>query len=200
LYGFGGQLMHDTRDSPFLPTQGHVIQFAFEQVIGSYEYPHGELDVRKYFMLHERPDGSGRHVLSLKGDMALTDGNTPVYDKYYAGGFSSIRGFEFRGLSPVAGVPATAIGGDFMLLGSAEYMFPITADDMLRAVVFCDTGTVQPSLRKWTDKYQVSPGLGLRITIPAMGPAPIALDFAFPIDAEGFYRTQVFSFYLGMLR
>ena len=35
-----------------------------------------------------------------------------------------------------------------MLLASAEYMFPITADDMLRGVVFCDTGTVEPTIEQ----------------------------------------------------
>ena len=74
------------------------------------------------------------------------------------------------------------VGGDFQVLASAEYMFPITADDMVRGVVFCDTGTVEPTINNWTNKYRVAPGFGLRICVPAMGPAPIALDFAFPVS------------------
>ena len=50
--------------------------------------------------LHERPDGSGRHVLSLAARAGFTGDNTPIYERYYAGGFSSIRGFQFRGASP----------------------------------------------------------------------------------------------------
>ena len=30
--------------------------------------------------------------------------------------------------------------------------------------------------------YRVEPGVGLRVTAPAMGPRPIALDFAWPIE------------------
>jgi outer membrane protein insertion porin family len=203
LYGFSGTLAHDTRDSPFLATEGHLVEMTFEQVIGRFQYPRGELDLRQYFLLWQRPDTSGRHVLSVTGKMAVSGGNTPIYDHYYAGGFSTIRGFDFRGASPIQFSPIAGdvpVGGHFMLLASAEYMFPITADDMLRAVVFCDTGTVQPSIDNWQDKYRVAPGFGFRITIPAMGPAPIAFDFAFPVVANRGDREQVFSFFLGVLR
>jgi len=197
LYGFRLQMSHDTRDSAFLATEGHLIEVAFEQVIGSFEYPRAEIDLRRYFLLHERPDGSGRHVLSLSARLGITGGNTPIYDHYYAGGFSTLRGFDFRGASPRTDVSEIVIGGEFQLLLKAQYLFPITADDMLRAVVFCDTGTVEPTINNWSDKYRVAPGVGLRITVPAMGPAPIALDFAFPIVTDPGDREEVFSFFVG---
>ena len=50
------------------------------------------------------------------------------------------------------------------------------------------------------DNFRVAPGFGLRITIPAMGPAPIALDFAFPIAKADTDLTQVFSFFVGFGR
>ncbi len=198
LYGFMGQLTHDTRDSTFLPTEGHLLSMSFEQVLGTYQYPRAEIDFRKYFMLHERPDGSGRHVLSVKGTTSYTGEKTPIYEHYFAGGFSTIRGFRFREASPRVG--GVVVGGEYSLLASAEYMFPITANDMVRGVVFCDTGAVQPTIDNWQDRYRVAPGFGLRITIPAMGPAPIALDFAFPIVSEKGDREQVFSFFIGFLR
>lgn len=198
LYGFGAQLTHDTRDSTFLATEGHLLTLKFEQVVGTYNYPRAEIDLRKYFMLHERPDGSGRHVLSMKGTAAYTGNDTPIYEHYFNGGFSTIRGFDFRGASPRAnGIP---VGGEFNLLASTEYMFPLTASDSVRGVVFCDTGAAQPSIDNWTDKYRVAPGFGLRITIPAMGPAPIALDFAFPVVQEDSDEEEMFSFFIGFLR
>ncbi len=198
LYGFGVQLTHDTRDNTFLATEGHLLTLEFEQVVGSYQYPRAEIDLRKYFMLHERPDGSGRHVLSVKGTASYTGSDTPIYEHYFNGGYSSIRGFDFRGASPrVNGIP---VGGEFNLLASTEYMFPLTASDMVRGVVFCDTGAAQPTIDNWEDKYRVAPGFGLRITIPAMGPAPIALDFAFPVVQEEGDEEEVFSFFIGFLR
>ena len=92
------------------------------------------------------------------------------------------------------------VGGDFQLLASAEYMFPITADDMVRGVVFCDTGTVEPTINNWSNKYRVAPGFGLRICVPAMGPAPIALDFAFPVAWQPGDQSEMFSFFVGFGR
>jgi outer membrane protein insertion porin family len=198
LYGFRAQLTHDTRDNAFLATSGHFFQISFEQVVGTYNYPRVELDIRRSFLLREHADGSGRHVFTLSGRAGYTGSNTPIYDHFFAGGFSTIRGFDFRGVSPISG--GIQVGGEAMLLASAEYQFPITADGMLRGVVFCDSGTVEPTLSDWNDKYRVAPGFGLRILVPAMGPAPIALDFAFPIAVENGDREEAFSFFVGFGR
>ncbi|MDY0170956.1 MAG: BamA/TamA family outer membrane protein, partial [Thermoguttaceae bacterium] len=197
LLGFGASLTHDTRDSSFLATEGHLVEAAFEQVIGTHYYPRFDLDLRRYFLLHQRPDGSGRHVLSMKAQFGWTGDDTPIYDHYYAGGFSTLRGFNFRGVTPIDAATGVGVGGEFRLLASVEYMFPITADDMLRAVVFCDTGTVEPKIDQWFSKYRVAPGFGLRVVIPAMGPAPLAFDFAFPVASEASDRNEVFSFFIG---
>lgn len=198
LHGFEVALTHDTRDNSFLPTEGHLFQVSFEQVVGTYDYPRAELDLRKYFMLSQRPDGSGRHVLGLSTRFSATGSDTPIYDHYFAGGYSSLRGFDFRGASPHE--MGISVGGHMMLLASAEYMFPITADDLIRGVIFCDTGTVERTADSWDQNYRVAPGFGLRIVIPAMGPAPIALDFAFPVSKEPTDDEQVFSFFIGFLR
>ncbi len=200
LHGFSVKLAHDTRDSAFLATEGHLVEASFEQVIGTYMYPRFNFDARKYFHFRERADQSGRHVVSFNLRLGITGDDTPIYDNFYAGGFSTIRGFYFRGASPRDPATGVIVGGHFQLLFSAEYLFPITADDMLRGVVFCDTGTVEPSIDDWRDTYRVAPGFGLRITVPAMGPAPIALDFAFPVSTTPGDRKQVFSFFVGFAR
>jgi outer membrane protein insertion porin family len=203
-HAFQVSLSHDKRDNAFLATEGHFMQASLQETLGTFQYPRADLDLRKYFTLWERPDGSGRQVLSLSTSAGWTADNTPIYDRYYAGGFSTIRGFQFRGASPMEIGPSTGngifVGGNFELLASAEYLFPITADDMLRAVVFCDTGTVEPNINNWRDKYRVAPGFGLRICVAAMGPAPIALDFAFPISWQPGDRQELFSFFMGFQR
>ena len=60
-----------------------------------------------------------------------------------------------------------------------------------------DAGTVEPTISQWVDKVRVAPGFGLRISIPMMGPAPIALDFAFPVSQQNGDQTQAFSFFVG---
>jgi len=196
VYGFSGGLVHDTRDSPFLPTQGHLATFEFEQVIGTFVYPRGILEGRQYFLLNERPDGSGRHVLSVGSVLGMSGPDTPAYDNFFAGGYNTLRGFVFRGASPRQ--DGAIIGGPFEWLNTVEYMFPITADDSLRGVVFTDFGTVESNVS--INNMRVAPGVGLRITLPAMGPAPIALDFAFPVVYAPYDSKQLFSFFVGFAR
>ena len=196
VYGFSTGLVHDTRDSPFLPTQGHLATFEFEQVIGTFVYPRGILEGRQYFLLNERPDGSGRHVLSIGSVLGMSGPNTPAYDNFFAGGYNTLRGFTFRGASPRQN--GAIIGGPFEWLNTVEYMFPITANDALRGVVFTDFGTVESNVS--INNMRVAPGFGMRITLPAMGPAPIALDFAFPVVYAPDDSKQLFSFFVGFAR
>jgi outer membrane protein insertion porin family len=201
LQGFKLALINDTRDSAFLPTQGHYFEVGGEFVTGSFDYPRVDADYRKYFLLSERPDHSGRHVVSYATNVGWLGDDAPVYDRFYAGGFSTLRGFDFRGASPLTSNSAgrfVETGGLFQWLNSLQYLFPITADDMLHGVVFCDFGTVEPEVQ--IEDFRVAPGLGLRVTVPAMGPAPIALDFAFPVAKADFDDEQVFSFSMGFSR
>ena len=198
LHGFKLSMANDTRDSAFLATSGHYFELSGEQVLGSFTYPRAMLDGRQYWLLKERPDHSGRQVLSYATQLGFTGANTPLYDNYFAGGFSTLRGYSFRGASPVEqGIQA---GGEFMWVNSLEYLFPLTADDMLHGVVFTDFGTVEPSVEVKGQDFRVAPGFGLRITIPAMGPAPIALDFAFPVHSAPTDDKQIFSFNIGFNR
>ena len=191
-------LTQDTRDSPFAATEGYYLEVGYEQVFGTFEYPRGNIDFRKYFLLNERPDGSGRHTLGTSLQVGLSGSDTPLYENFFAGGYSTLRGFRFRSAAPKSG--DVYVGGEFSFLGSVEYMFPVTADDMLKGVVFCDYGTIEEKIQFEKDDFRVAFGAGLRIAIPAMGPAPIALDFAVPVAREESDRIQNFSFFVGFGR
>lgn len=198
LFMGGVTLSHNTRDNNFLPTEGHLIEVTLEQAFGTYEFPRAGIDARQHFLIRQRPDGSGRHVLTLNGRAGFAGSDTPIYENFFAGGFSTIRGFDFRGASP--NELGVFVGGEFLLLASAEYLFPLTANDMLRGVVFCDTGTVEKSIKFDADTYRVAPGFGLRISVPALGPAPIALDLAFPVARADTDDIRNFSFFVGFGR
>ncbi|MDR0335483.1 MAG: BamA/TamA family outer membrane protein [Planctomycetaceae bacterium] len=199
MYTIGLEASYNTRDSEYMPTEGHLITFGVEQVLGDYQFIRGNIDFRKYFMLHERPDRSGRWVLGVRSSLSVSEKNTPIYERYFGGGFTSLRGFEYRGVTPRDANDAI-LGGCMEFYNSAELVFPITADDMIRGSFFIDTGTVERSMTKWESDYRVAVGFGLRLTIPMMGPAPIALDFAFPISKDSRDERQVFSFNVGFMR
>jgi outer membrane protein insertion porin family len=198
LYTGRVTLAHDTRDIPFAPTQGHLISGSFEQAFGEFSFPRGDFEWAQYFMLRQRPDGSGRHTAGLITKVGVSGSDTPVFENYFAGGFSTIRGFQFRGASPRD--MGVIVGGRFQWLNSAEYYFPLTADDMIRATVFCDFGTVEKNVALHSDQFRVAPGFGFRINIPAMGPAPLAFDFAFPVASADTDQRQIFSFFFGASR
>ena len=187
---------HDSRDSAFLPTEGHLVQVGYEQAFGDFSYPRVEAELRQYFPVFTRPDGGGRHVLSMGAEMGWTGEDTPVYERFFAGGFQTFRGFRFRGVSPREF--DTSIGGRWLFVGSTEYKLPLTADDMISMVFFSDFGTVEEEVD--FDAFRVTVGAGFRVTIPAMGPVPLAFDFAFPLAKQDFDDTQVFSFYVGINR
>lgn len=189
-------LSHDTRDAAFLPTSGHFVEFAVEQAFAEFNYTRFDVEGRQYFTTYQRPDGGGKHVVNLHGNFGWTSSSTPIFEKFYAGGFQSFRGFAFRGISPQEN--GVEVGGQFMLLGSAEYQMPILANEMLKVVAFSDFGTVEPDVT--FDNFRVAVGAGLRIQVPGMGPVPVALDWAVPIKKASFDREQLFSFYIGINR
>lgn len=193
-------LTHDTRDHPFLPTEGRYMEIGLSQGFGEYDFPRADLDYRRYFLLYQRPDRSGRHTLSVGTRLGFSGTDTPLMENYFAGGFSTMRGFDFRGASPVEG--GVIVGGQFQWLNTVEYTFPLTADDMIKGVAFVDYGTVEQDVTLNADSFRVAPGLGLRIHMPAMGAggAPLAFDFAVPILRADSDDTKVFSFYLGFIR
>jgi outer membrane protein insertion porin family len=188
--------IHDTRDRSFLPGQGHYLELGYEQGIANFYFPKVDLQARQYFLVRERPDGGSRQVISVGGTIGWAGNQTPFFERFYAGGFHSFRGFYLMGVSPrVNGFP---IGGFWEALGSLEYLYPVTADNMVQLVAFTDFGTVDSTVT--LDQFRVAVGAGVRLTVPMMGPVPIAVDFAVPILREQFDKTQVVSFSMGLLR
>jgi outer membrane protein assembly complex protein YaeT len=193
VLGLRAGVTRDSRDSFLRPTEGSLLDLSFEQVLGDYTFPVLNVEGNKYWTAYQRPDGSGRHVLAFRSQLGWAGSNAPVFERFYAGGFRSMRGFEFRGVGPFD--RGFNQGGDFMFLNSLEYQIPLLANDQVYAVAFVDSGTVESdvSLRN----YRVAAGAGLRLVVPMLGPVPIALDFGFPIVKGPDDRTQVFSFWVG---
>ncbi len=177
-------------------TEGNLLDISAEECSGAYTFTLANVDYNHYYTVLQRPDGSGRQVLALHSSVGWASDDTPVYERYFAGGFRSIRGFEFRGVGPSENGYKT--GGDFQLLNSLEYQVPLVAKDAIYAVGFIDSGTVES--RVDIKDYRVAAGFGLRIVVPALGQVPIALDFGFPIVKGPEDNTQVFSFFVGFFR
>jgi outer membrane protein insertion porin family len=192
----GISVTRDTRDSYLRPTSGSRLNLSFEEVLGDFTFPVATADFNQYWTVWERADNSGKHVLAMHNQISVAGSNTPVFERFFAGGFTSMRGFEFRGISPQK--DSFSVGGDFLLLNSLEYQIPLKANDQIYAVAFVDSGTVESRME--IKDYRVSAGFGIRFIVPMLGPVPIALDFGFPIVKGPGDKEQVFSFWLGFFR
>ncbi len=178
-----------------------MLDIGFEQVLGDYQVPIGTASFTKFWTLHQARDGGWKGVLANKASLTVMGDSAPVFERVFAGGFQSIRGFQFRGVGPFntgpQGLAAYHTGGTFAFLNTLEYQLPLVANERIGVVAFVDHGTV--SNRVSLDDYRVAVGVGLRLKIPGMGPLPIALDFGFPVRQAPTDIKQVFSFYVGWI-
>ena len=127
--------------------------------------------------------------------------DVPLYDRLFAGGQGSVRGFRYRYVGPKAkrDIDGTFTrvrpqGGRTRALATAEYTMPVV--DNVRLAGFVDAGNV------WLDAYELRPddlavgaGIGLRLDIPNF---PLRFDYAWPLQRDDpATRTQRFSFRIG---
>ena len=122
-----------------------------------------------------------------------------MFENFFAGGLSTLRGFDFRGVSPLDN--GVRVGGEFQWINSLEYTFPVTADDLIRGALFVDFGTVEDEIEISSDNFRVAPGFGFRVHLPFAGlGAPLSFDFAFPVSTAEGDDEKFFSFFIGAVR
>ena len=156
------------------------------------------LNHEQKYIVREHDDGQ-RESLTLTGTFGVSHafGDTPEVppiSRYYAGGRGTLRGFAYRGVGPHSN--NRPMGGEFILVGTAEYEYPFV-ENFLSAVAFSDGGFLGTSIAEddaWLPRWSV--GFGLRVKIPMLGDAPLALDFAVPLVKQDEDETLLVSFSL----
>ena len=183
----------DRTDSRWMPSSGDRFQVSYEQIVGDHNFGEMVGDYRIYRTVWM--DALDRkHIVAGRLTAGHIFGDAPVFERFYGGGIGSVRGFEYRGISPRGAGTSDQIGGEFMLLAGAEYTFPLVGDQ-LRGVLFLDTGTVEEDFG--VSSYRASAGFGVRWVIPLLGQVPMSFDFGFPISKDSQDDTQIFSFSVG---
>ena len=187
-------LVRDRTDNRFLPTTGDRFRVSYEQfgIFGG-EHGFGKLLAKYQRYKTIKTDLLDRKsVLQLRAEAGTILGDAPIFERFYAGGTGSIRGFDFRGVGPHEGFDDNNVGGDFLLLLGAEYSYPLFGENV-RGHVFLDTGTAG------TGTYRAAIGTGIRLTINIFGPVPLEFNIAAPISTGSDDETQVFSFLIGRI-
>ena len=195
-------LTYDRRDSPWQPSRGYLVGGFFEHfgelLGGDWDLWKGGLEGQYFRTLYvDRYDR--KHILAVTGEANFADtyagGPVPIFERYFAGGAYSLRGFGYRGVGPHFG--DQPLGGEARLLTSVEYTFPLLGEGV-RGVFFWDAAQVAPSGGELDlAGFRTAVGFGLRLQAPGLGPLPIALDFGFPLNPEDEDEKQTFSFSIG---
>lgn len=181
LSSLGAYLTFDTRDNVFNPKRGVLISGGVQEAGGPFM---GDFDFLKYTASANHYTGfADRFVLELKaragmvGDYGDSD-HVPIYERFYAGGGSSIRGYSERGVGPRDAVREDPIGGESILIGNAEISFPIYKD-ILKGAVFYDIGNVWEEMEDiGQGDYKYGTGVGVRVKTPI---GPVKVDWGYPL-------------------
>ena len=187
-------MVSDRTDNRFLPTTGDRFRISYEQfgLLGG-EHTFGKLTAGYRWYKTLRTDLLERKtVLMLSAEGGAIIGDAPIFERFYAGGTGSIRGFEFRGVGERNGIDDNNIGGDYLILVGAEYGFPLYGDN-IRGHVFVDSGTAG------SGTLRAALGVGVRLTLDVFGPLPLELNLAVPASSDSDDDEQIFSFVVGRL-
>ncbi len=187
-------LTYDSRDNVFDTRKGNLVTASFDFAGGPLG---GDKNFTKFFARASHYFPMPRNaVLEVRGRLGLAEpyGDTskiPIYERFFAGGAYTIRGYEERKVGPVTNDgDHDPLGGASMAIGNIEYTYPLFS--FLKVAAFYDIGNVWEKVGDiFSNKnangvensggLKSSVGLGLRIRTPI---GPIMLDYGIPFDKE----------------
>jgi len=173
-------LVWTTTDDPLDPTQGHSIAFGALQGGeiwgGAWNFWRGWIDMRKYQLVGWQTVLAGRIRIGLADAIGSID-NLPIFERFYAGGMNSVRGYGRRRLGPLSRTN-DPLGGRSLFEGSIEARRPIWGP--LGGALFLDFGQVSvEAFDLPVDDLQFAPGFGVTYDTPI---GPLRVDIGFPIE------------------
>ncbi len=174
----------DTRDNVFNPKEGYLLASAVE---GAGSVLGGDKEFWKW-------TGSGSvyfepiikdQVLEFQTSLGLTNNygksaKVPIFERFFAGGADTIRGYQERRVGPKDPITRDPIGGEGLAVFNVEYTVPMT--DFLKGAMFYDVGNVWPSVDDFgSGDFRSGVGAGARIKTPF---GPVKLDYGWPVNPE----------------
>ncbi|MCC6883835.1 MAG: outer membrane protein assembly factor BamA [Verrucomicrobiales bacterium] len=181
------EMAHDTRDSLFLPRSGHKLLAGVEQSFGDLDTNTLNLEAAQYVTL------PADIIVSVYGEAKFVNNDTPIFKRAFLGGANDLRGFHYRDVGPKdeTGEP---LGGDESWFITAEATVPVI--DKVRFAAFYDVGQVSGGPGTFGGGTNSDYGIGLRLFL--LGPAPIKLDYAIPMQSDTFNDSSGrFNFTIG---
>ena len=189
LSGFGFGADWNTTDDPLDPTRGWVTGATVEPVGDVLGGDFGFLRLVGEGRVYQRLVGSLLGAARVRVGTADPFPGTqeiPLFERFYAGGIDSVRGYGRRRIGPL--VNDQPIGGRSLAAASVEVRHPIT--EQLGAAVFFDGGQVsRQSYDLPFSRLRYGTGFGMRYRSPV---GPLRIDLGFPLEPpDGDQHWQV---------
>ncbi|HHC73816.1 MAG TPA: outer membrane protein assembly factor BamA, partial [Thiothrix sp.] len=190
--------VRDTRDRTIFPTKGQKHSVKLDSALPGSDLEYNKLTYNGSFYLPVTND----IIFSAKGRVGVGKGsgdleNLPFFDRYYAGGIRSVRGFKQNSLGP-KDTEGKSQGGDFVTSASAELIFPapfMSDAKSFRMSTFVDAGNVFADQDDFdAEEIRYSAGVGA-IWLSPLG--PFTLSYAKPLNKKDGDEDQVIQFSLG---
>ncbi len=188
---------HDTRNKTIFATEG------FMQTLSTdIAFPNSKLNFYKvasrsrwFYPLTKKMTTSVEAEINY-GDSYGDTTELPFFERFYAGGAHSVRGYRSSSLGPREN--SKALGGDFRVVGSAELIFvpPFTEESStVRMSLFWDVGNVFDDIGYYNSaELRQSTGLSL-IWLSPIG--PLSFSLSNPLNDKPSDSTESFQFTLG---
>jgi translocation and assembly module TamA len=140
-------------------------------------YTRAQAQVSAYLPLDEDADTVIAARTRLGSIVGGKLASVPAFDRFYAGGGGSVRGYGYQEVGPrySDGVPE---GGLSLFEGSTELRHNF---GLLGGVLFLDAGSVAETVNPDFKDVRFAAGVGLRYNLPF---APLRLDIARPLHRE----------------
>lgn len=174
-------LRRDTTDKSLDPASGHILSLTQELALdflgGNLQFSRTVAEARGYRSL-----GHTGLVLAARLKFGVIEpiqgtGEIPVFRRFFAGGYGSVRGYRFDYLGPrnAAGTP---VGGEAVLEGNVEMRLPLFKE--FQGLAFFDFGNVYFRTQEVDPGHlKYAAGFGVRYRTPI---GPVGVDVGFPLN------------------
>ncbi len=190
----------DSLDSALFPTRGGLQRISAEVSVPGSDIEYYKLTyiAGRYWPVTQNTSFKLRGEIGYGGGYGDTD-ELPFFKNYFAGGSSTVRGYQSRSLGPRDAVSDDPIGGSRRVLTNAELLFPVpgaTDNKSLRMSLFVDGGMVYGRGEKFDlGELRYAAGLAFNWFSPV---GPLSFSFASALNAEPEDETEGFQFTLGV--
>lgn len=189
----------DSRNRVIFPDEGSLNRLSLEIALPGSDAEFYKIDFthRTYLPITEGLTGSLRGYVGYGDGLGDFEG-LPFWEKFFAGGLRSVRGYKANTLGPQFsnGQPR---GGDLLLVGGVELISPLPLlkdSDNFRVSSFFDAGNVYDSTSDFdAGELRYSVGVAFQWISPL---GPLAFSLSQPLNEKDGDETEPFQFSFGV--